>query len=141
MWRGTLGICLAKKAYKVVGIELSPDAAHDARYNASSNGLENVIILTGSVEKKLHEIKAERLLPSPDVVLVDPPRAGLDKEALKHILDLSAQKVVYISCNPTTQADNIASFIQAGYVLKIVQPIDQFPHTVHIENIAFKERK
>lgn len=133
---GTLGICAAMKAKEVVGIELSPEAAHDARHNASANGFDNVTIYTGSVDAKLAEIKKEELHPTPDVVLVDPPRAGLDPAALKQIVSLNAPKIVYISCNPATQAENIAELVLAGYRLHSVQPVDQFPHTVHIENIA-----
>jgi 23S rRNA (uracil1939-C5)-methyltransferase len=137
---GTLGICLAKKGFKVIGIELSPDAAHDARHNATSNGLDNVLILTGSVEKKLQELHIEHSLSAADLVVVDPPRAGLNQDALKHVVNLSSPKIIYISCNPITQADNIAYLIQAGYHLKTIQPVDQFPQTVHIENIAFLEK-
>jgi len=133
---GTLGICFAKRASQVVGIELSPEAAHDARHNASENGLDNVTILTGSVHEKLEEIQKESLFPPPDLVMVDPPRPGLDPHALKHIIQMKPPKILYISCNPVTQAENIREFAAAGYKLKGVHPIDQFPHTIHIENIA-----
>jgi 23S rRNA (uracil1939-C5)-methyltransferase len=133
---GTLGICAAKRAKQVVGIELSPEAALDARHNASANGLDNVQILTGTVHDKLKEILRDNLFPSPDVVMVDPPRAGLEKEAIIHIAALSPKKIVYISCNPETQAENIKELTNAGYALTALQPVDQFPHTVHIENIA-----
>ncbi|NGX41807.1 MAG: 23S rRNA (uracil-C(5))-methyltransferase RlmCD [Chlamydiae bacterium] len=133
---GTLGICVANRAEQVVGIELSPESALDARSNASENGLDNVTILTGSVHEKLAEIQEEELFPPPDIVMVDPPRPGLDPASIKHIIALNPPKIIYISCNPATQAENIAEFVKAGYRLQAVQPVDQFPHTVHIENIA-----
>lgn len=137
---GTLGICAAKRARQVVGIEISPESAHDARHNATKNGLSNVSIITGSVHEKLTEIREEELFPSPDLVMVDPPRAGLDSVALRHIIELQPPKILYISCNPVSQSENIADLIEAGYHLQAMQPIDQFPHTVHIENIAILNR-
>ena len=76
----------------------------------------------------------------PDVVVVDPPRAGLDAKALKHLLDIKAPILTYISCNPATQAANLDALIKGGYRLKAVQPVDQFPQTVHVENIVILER-
>jgi len=77
----------------------------------------------------------EGSLKRPDVVVVDPPRAGLDARALKHILDIKAPTLTYISCNPATQAANLDALIKGGYRLQAVQPVDQFPQTVHVENI------
>lgn len=133
---GTLGICAAKRAKQVVGIELSPESSLDARFNAEKNGMENVTILTGWVHEKLAEIRKEELFPLPDIVVVDPPRAGLEPDALKHIIELSPNKIIYVSCNPVTQAENVRELIKNGYHLAALQPVDQFPHTVHIENIA-----
>lgn len=133
---GTLGICAAKRAKQVVGVELSPESAHDARHNAKVNGLGNVSILTGTVRNKLETIKEEGMFDEPDVVLLDPPRAGLDPHAMKQLLELGPPKILYISCNPATQARNIQEFVDNGYRLRAVQPVDQFPHTIHIENIA-----
>lgn len=133
---GTLGICFAKRAKQVVGIEISPDAAYDARANAELNGVNNIEIITGSVPEKLKEIRDEGLLPPPDLVLVDPPRAGLDPQAIEQLIILNAPKILYVSCNPWTQAKNITDLEKAGYRLKALQPVDQFPHTVHVENIA-----
>jgi 23S rRNA (uracil1939-C5)-methyltransferase len=133
---GTLGICMAKKAKEVVGIELSADAAYDARNNAALNGLDNITIYTGTVEDKLKEILEEKLHPFHDIVVVDPPRAGLDPRSIEHLKTLKAPKILYVSCNPATQAKNIAELTAAGYKLISIQPVDQFPHTPHIENIA-----
>ncbi|MGA8164664.1 MAG: 23S rRNA (uracil(1939)-C(5))-methyltransferase RlmD [Waddliaceae bacterium] len=137
---GTFGICAAKRARQVVGIELSPEAAHDARHNASINGVSNVTILTGSVTEKLLEIRTGNLFPPPDLVLVDPPRSGLDSHAIRHIQELFPPKILYLSCNPITLAENVADFVAAGYTLRIVQPIDQFPHTLAVETLALLDR-
>lgn len=132
---GTLGICMAKQAKEVIGIELSPESALDARENVKLNHLSNVSIHTGDVGQLLPILLQEKQL-RPDVVMVDPPRAGLDSKALKHLLDIKASQLTYISCNPATQAANLETLIKSGYHLKAVQPVDQFPQTVHVENIV-----
>lgn len=132
---GTLGICMAKQAKQVIGIELSPESALDARENVKYNHLSNVSIHTGDVGHVLPILlKNNQLLP--DIVMVDPPRAGLDFRALQHLLDLKAPLLTYISCNPATQAANLELLVQGGYRLRAVQPVDQFPQTVHVENIV-----
>lgn len=133
---GTLGICCAAGAKQVIGIEISREACLDARHNAAANKRGNVEILSGPVHQKLEQIRLENSFPLPDIVLVDPPRAGLGQEAIAHIVGLNPAKVGYIACNPTTQAEDIKILEAHGYRLKAVQPVDQFPHTVHIENIA-----
>lgn len=133
---GTLGLCLAHHAKEVIGIELSRESALDARTNAKLNGAANVKILEGSVGDILQQMGQQGELPQPDLVLVDPPRPGLEPLAIKQLIALKAPKIAYISCNPATQAENIALLLQGGYKLQVVQPVDQFPQTVHIENIA-----
>ncbi len=130
---GTLGICAAKQVKQVIGIELSPEAVLDAKKNAADNGLSNIQFFQGDVGKVLAGFKD---MPLPNMVMVDPPRMGLDDQAIAHIVSLRPKTILYVSCNPATQATNIQSFIQSGYRLVAVQPVDQFPHTVHIENIA-----
>jgi 23S rRNA (uracil1939-C5)-methyltransferase len=137
---GALGLCAARRARRVVGIEISPEAALDARTNASANKLDNVTILTGSVGAVLTQIAGQEHYPAPDAVLVDPPRMGLDPESLEEIVKLKAPTVVYISCNPSTQAANIEELCGKGYRLRAIQPVDQFPQTIHIENIAILEK-
>lgn len=132
---GTLGICLAKQVKEVIGIELSPESSLDARENAKENQIANISILTGDVGTILPTL-LQGNHKRPTVVFVDPPRAGLDAKAIKHILDIKAPTLTYISCNPETQAANLASLIEGGYHLKTVQPVDQFPQTVHVENIV-----
>ncbi|MEC7838891.1 MAG: 23S rRNA (uracil(1939)-C(5))-methyltransferase RlmD [Chlamydiota bacterium] len=133
---GTLGICAAKKAKQVIGIEVSPESALDARTNAALNNIENITILSGAVRHLLTQIVDEKKYPKPDIVLVDPPRPGLDPMAMRGLLSLDAEKIVYVSCNPETQAENLEEIIKHGYDLVSVQPIDQFAQTAHIENVA-----
>lgn len=137
---GTLGICAARQAKQVIGIEISPEASLDARANTVKNNLKNVHILTGSVSDVIHNIRQTQSYPMPDVVMVDPPRVGLDAETIKHISDVRPSKLLYISCNPATQVENIKELQNLGYRLAAIQPVDQFPHTVHIENIAILRR-
>lgn len=136
---GTLGICLAKQVKEVVGIELSPESSLDARENVKLNQLSNVSILTGDVAIVLPKLLAEKN-QKPDVLLVDPPRAGLDAKALKLLLDINASQLTYISCNPVTQAENVEQLLKGGYRVKMVQPVDQFPQTIHVENIIVLEK-
>lgn len=133
---GTLGICAAKQARKVIGIEISPESSLDARTNAAKNRLNNIEILTGPVRDVIAAKQKEGELPKPDVVMVDPPRSGLDPDTIKYLIALSPDKILYISCNPETQAENLKELQKGGYIIKAVQPVDQFPHTVHIENIV-----
>lgn len=128
---GTLGICAAKHAKQVIGIELSPESVVDARENIKLNGLENIQILEGDVGTVLSTLNGQ-----PDVVMVDPPRAGLDKKAIMHLLQIKSPKLLYISCNPISQAANLSDLISGGYRLESIQPVDQFSQTYHVENIA-----
>lgn len=136
---GDLGICIAKHVKQVIGVEISPDAALDAQLNAKRNDCHNVTIIPGAVRHVLSQI-AERKLPSPDLVIVNPPRAGLDPDALRHLLEMDPPKILYISCNPFTQAANVAELTKHGYKLKALQTIDQLPQTYHIENIVVLQK-
>lgn len=129
---GTLGICVAQHAKQVYGIEIVPEAAIDARANATKNGYTNIQIITGAVDQIL--LKNE--IPPPDVVMVDPPRVGLDPFTIQTLAKHMPRKILYISCNPTTQAQNVEELKKVGYKLSVVHPVDQFPQTVHIENIV-----
>ena len=130
---GSFGLSCAHLVKHVVGIELSHDSAYDARVNAQRFGINNYTILRGDVGTVLKEHKE---LPKPDCILLDPPRSGLDDKAMEEVLQLQPKKIVYVSCNPATQAENVKSLTLSGYELQAIQPIDQFPHTPHIENIA-----
>ncbi len=133
----TFGLSVAEAAREVIGVEINPHAVFDATINKELNGIENFTIYKGDVGQVLEKLKKDE---SADSVIVDPPRAGLDDKAVKNILCLRPKEILYVSCNPTTQAANIQLLKQAGYKLLIVQPVDQFPHTAHVENIALLER-
>ncbi len=133
---GTLGMAASQKAKQVIGIELSPEAVIDAEENILRNQIQNMKMIQGDVGKVLTKLLDEKI---PDVVILDPPRAGLDSLALHHLKTLQPKKIIYISCNPITQAENVSELMKVGYQLKRLQPIDQFPHTYHIENIALLE--
>jgi 23S rRNA (uracil1939-C5)-methyltransferase len=133
---GTLGMAAARSTPQVVGVELSPEAIVDAEENAQRNGLDNFRFYQGDVGQVLTRLRGNGGFRRPDVVIVDPPRAGLDPLALHQIRTLSPRALIYVSCNPLTQAENIRALQQVGYQIRILQPVDQFPHTHHIENIA-----
>ncbi len=135
---GTIGLTLASKAAEVLGVEIVPEAVEDAVLNARANEITNADFVAGDVRavlKKLIEGGAR-----PDVVVVDPPRAGLSKKIVGRIAECSPKRIVYVSCNPTTLAPNAAQLVEAGYRLVKVRPVDQFPQTPHIECVALLER-
>ncbi|HEX2580303.1 MAG TPA: 23S rRNA (uracil(1939)-C(5))-methyltransferase RlmD [Rhabdochlamydiaceae bacterium] len=126
----TLGMAFALKAEKVIAIELNPHAVFDAKTNAEVNKISNIDIQCGDVGMLLSQTS----ILQPDLAIVDPPRPGLDPLALEALKRLQPQHILYVSCNPKTQAQNIAEL--SGYQIIYVQPVDQFPHTPHIENIV-----
>jgi len=132
---GTLGICIASDVQRVIGVEISPEAALDARENAKLNGCHNVTITAGAVRD------LQTQMDPPNLLMVDPPRAGMDPIALENVAKMNAKKILFISCNPATQAPNIAALAQKGYRLTHLHPVDQFPHAGHVENIALLEKK
>ncbi len=131
----TLGIIFAPYVKKVLGIELSPYAVCDAEVNIKANGVENITICKGDVGERLSFVPN-----APDLAIIDPPRCGLNRIALKHLIRLAPKKILYISCNPKTQNENLIALLEEGYILKMVQGVDQFPHTVHLETIALLEK-
>jgi 23S rRNA (uracil1939-C5)-methyltransferase len=126
----TIGMTIAPHVRKVTAIELNPHAVFDAKANAEYNNISNIEIICGDVGQVL---KTSSFDP-PDIVILDPPRMGLDPLALEMLQILSPKQILYISCNPETQAKNIAEL--TNYTIQAIQPIDQFPHTRHIENIV-----
>jgi 23S rRNA (uracil1939-C5)-methyltransferase len=137
---GTLGMIASQKAKQVIGIELSPEAVIDAEENLKRNGICNMSLHQGDVGHVITRLMENPEFKRPDAVIVDPPRAGLDSLAIHHLKILQPKTIIYISCNPLTQAENVAELLKSGYLLKRLQPIDQFPQTYHIENIALLER-
>ncbi len=136
---GTIANFIARGCRKVVGIEYVPEAIEDARINARINGLENTVFYAGDMKDVLNEaFIAEN--GRPDVVILDPPRAGIHPDVAETVLKAAPERIVYVSCNPATQARDIAVFDRDYRVVR-VQPVDMFPHTHHVENVVCLERK
>jgi 23S rRNA (uracil1939-C5)-methyltransferase len=135
---GAIGLLAASRAGTVVGIEIADESVERARENAERNGIGNIEFVAGDVAKSVAPL-LERA-PRPDVVFVDPPRAGLTPKAVKRLLEIGPERIVYVSCNPTTLAPNARSLIDAGYELVRARPVDMFPHTPHIECVALLRR-
>jgi 23S rRNA (uracil1939-C5)-methyltransferase len=135
---GTIGLEMAPRAAALYGLELIPEAVADAIENAKRNEIDNAHFYAGDVRLALRELvdTAGR----PDVLVVDPPRAGLSQKVVRRIIEASPQKIVYVSCNPTTLAPNAAQLTEADYTLERVQPVDMFPQTPHIECVAVLSR-
>jgi 23S rRNA (uracil1939-C5)-methyltransferase len=135
---GTIALTLAPRAGELWGIELIEPAVADAIAGARRNGITNVHFFAGDTRTALPELleRAGR----PDVLVVDPPRAGLSKKVVHRIIDAAPKRILYVSCNPTTLAPNAAELVEAGWVLRKVRPVDMFPQTHHIECVALLER-
>jgi 23S rRNA (uracil1939-C5)-methyltransferase len=135
---GTIALVLAASAAEVWGIESVADAVADAERNAERNGADDVRFRVADVRLGLRPLLAEA--GRPDLVVVDPPRAGLSKKVVRRLLECEPRRIVYVSCNPTTLAPNAAQLVASGYRLRRVRPVDMFPQTPHIECVAELER-
>jgi 23S rRNA (uracil1939-C5)-methyltransferase len=135
---GTIGLTMAKSAGEVWGLEIVAEAIADAERNAERNKIENAHFMAASARTGVRPLieKAGK----PDVVVIDPPRAGLSQKIVRRVLKCEAKKIVYVSCNPTTLAPNAAQMVEAGYTLRRVRPVDMFPQTPHIECVALLEK-
>ena len=136
---GTIALFLAKQAGKVIGIESVPEAVDDAVFNASLNHITNVTFLTGDIKEVLDDSFTGRF-GRPDVVVLDPPRAGMHSQVAGRLPQMGAGKIIYVSCNPATQARDL-TLLADHYTVTAVQPIDMFPHTQHVENVVMMIRK
>jgi len=136
---GTIGIFISKYFKKVYGIEIVEQAIQDAKNNAKINDIDNIEFICGDVEDVLTELIEERKI-TPDVVFVDPPRKGLDNTTIDNIIKIKPKKVIYISCNPATLIRDLAK-LEEVYNINVVQPIDMFPYTHHIESICLLDLK
>jgi len=134
---GTIGLSLAPRAGEVWGLEVVPEAIADAIGNARRNGVENAKFFAGDVRLALRDLAEQA--GRPDVMVVDPPRAGLSQKIVRRIIETAPKRLVYVSCNPTTLAPNAAQLTEAGYRLTRVRPVDMFPQTHHIECVALLE--
>lgn len=132
---GTIGLYLADVAKQVTGMELVESAVADARRNRELNGIDNCRFIAGDIKDRLSPTD-ER----PDILVIDPPRAGMHKEVVKRIIEMSPPRIVYVSCNPATLARDLAMLIESYRVVE-VQPVDMFPHTYHVESVARLERR
>lgn len=128
---GTISLFLAQHAERVYGVEIVKEAIEDARKNAELNGMSNVEFEVGASEDVIPRWKEQGI--TPDVIVVDPPRKGCDPRLLETILQMQPEKVVYVSCNPSTLARDLQVLEEGGYRTVEVQPVDMFPHTVHVE--------
>ncbi|HNL40598.1 MAG TPA: 23S rRNA (uracil(1939)-C(5))-methyltransferase RlmD, partial [Saprospiraceae bacterium] len=136
---GSIALYVARHCRQVVGIEEVPEAIADAEENRALNGIDNAIFYAGDVKNVLSPEFIERH-GRPDLVITDPPRAGMHEKAVRFLLDLAPPMIVYVSCNPATQARDVQLLDEKYEVLK-VQPVDMFPHTHHIENVALLKRR
>jgi 23S rRNA (uracil1939-C5)-methyltransferase len=131
---GTIANYISKAVSKVIGIESVVSAVEDAKNNAGLNGITNTFFFAGEAEKILTSDFIEKN-GKPDAIITDPPRSGMHEKVLKTMIEVGPEKIVYISCNPATQARDIA-LLAESYRLVKCQPVDMFPHTQHMENIA-----
>ena len=136
---GTIANFVASQAAHVIGIEYVPEAIEDAKINSEINHIENTTFYAGDMK----DILTDEFIKKhgrPDVIITDPPRAGMHKDVIDTILNAAPKTIVYVSCNPATQARDVALLDVAYRVVKI-QPVDMFPHTPHVENVIKLERK
>lgn len=131
---GSITLYLAAAAKHVAGVELVPESVADARVNADFNSITNVSFASGDMKKVLDAAFVAKH-GKPDVVVTDPPRAGMDEPVVRHLLELAPPRIVYVSCNPATQARDL-TILNEQYRIDFVQPIDMFPHTYHVENVV-----
>ena len=131
---GTIANFLARQAREVIGIEYVPEAIDDARVNSMENGIDNTLFFAGDMK----DILTDDFIAAhgrPDVLITDPPRAGMHPDVVQTILRAHPRRIVYVSCNPATQARDLADLDEA-YRVEAVQPVDMFPHTPHVENVV-----
>jgi 23S rRNA (uracil1939-C5)-methyltransferase len=136
---GTIGLVAAKGAKRVIGVELNADAVRDAKQNAKLNGADNARFYCADAGRFMTE--AAKAGDKVDVVFMDPPRAGSDLPFLKSVAALAPNRIVYISCNPETQARDLAVLCKNGYRVEKMQPVDMFPHTGHVETVCLLSKK
>lgn len=136
---GTIANFVAKSAQKVIGIEYVPEAIEDAKVNSSINNITNTSFWAGDIKNILNEdfVKENG---KPDVIITDPPRAGMHADVIQSIISMNPNNIVYVSCNPATQARDIA-LLDEFYQIEKIQPVDMFPHTHHVENVVLLTRR
>ena len=136
---GTIANFIAHNVKKVIGIEYIPEAIEDAKENALINGIENALFFSGDIK----DVITEDFLNEhgkPDVIITDPPRAGMHAGVIKSLQSILPEKIIYVSCNPATQARDILQ-LSENYIPLKIQPVDMFPHTHHVENVVLLRKK
>ena len=136
---GTIGISMAKYVKFVYGFEIIESAVNDAKMNAKINNIANIKFLKGDLQKVFRVNLDAKKIEKPDILIIDPPRAGMHKKTILDIVKKEPEKIIYISCNPSTQARDIKELSEYNYKLKKILPLDMFPHTPHVENVAIIE--
>lgn len=131
---GTIGLSMAKNAKKIIGVEIIPEAVRDAKSNAEANGITNAEFFCGDARAAVKMLRSRGI--KPDAVILDPPRKGCDREVLECVGEMNPQKIVYVSCDASTQARDCAVLRELGYETLEATPVDMFPRTVHIESVA-----
>ncbi|MDP4190713.1 MAG: 23S rRNA (uracil(1939)-C(5))-methyltransferase RlmD [Bacteroidota bacterium] len=137
---GTISIFVSKKAKSVYAFESVEPAVKDAEENRKFNAIDNVHFFIADLNRSFLSLVYQKKLPSPDVVILDPPRSGMNPVTVKDVVKLDPERIVYVSCNPATQVRDIKMFNEEGYRLVKIKPVDMFPHTYHIENVALLEK-
>ncbi len=136
---GTIANFVARQSWQVIGIEYVPEAIEDAKLNSRVNGIENTLFYAGDMKDILTDDFVQQH-GCPDVMIIDPPRAGMHEDVVKVILNAQPKRLVYVSCNPATQARDLA-MLDEKYSVEEVQPVDMFPHTQHVENVVALQRR
>lgn len=136
---GTIGLTLAKDAKHVYGVEIVEEAVKNAENNAQINGIKNATFTVGTAEETIPKMLQEGIIP--DVVIIDPPRKGLEKSLIDVLNEAQPEQIIYVSCNPATLARDLALFNEGNYEINAVQPVDNFPQTTHIETIVLLSKK
>ena len=137
---GTISIYVSEFAKEVHAFESVESSISDAKINAGLNKVKNVHFHKADLYKSFLPIVQEKRLPKPDVMIIDPPRSGMHKNTVSDVIKLEPEKIVYVSCNPATQARDVSLMVDAGYELLKMRPVDMFPHTYHIENVALLKK-
>jgi 23S rRNA (uracil1939-C5)-methyltransferase len=133
---GTITIYVSRKVKEVYAFETVESAVEDAKVNAKLNAISNVNFITADLYKSILPVINQKNIPKPSAIILDPPRSGLHKNTVADVISLNPEKIVYVSCNPATQARDVKLFSEAGYKLIKMRPVDMFPHTHHMENVV-----
>ena len=136
---GTISLFLAKSAHRVIGAEIVPEAVGNARANAERNGIDNARFICADASEAAERLLADSVRP--EIIVVDPPRKGMDESAVRALCGMTPDRIVYVSCNPATLARDITVFSECGYTLRRAEAFDLFPRTSHVETVVLMSRK